>query len=78
MVDFRRNCERQLEGGLEKTGGISSRLFQKLLLVQVFQRYQPNFSTLLRLKKSIRESAFRENIIVVVLTLNANFACELH
>ena len=40
------------------------------LLVKVFKRYQPYFSTLLCLKKSIRESAFREDIIVIVIAFS--------
>ena len=36
----------------------------RCLPVEIFQRYQLNFTTLLCLKKSIRESAFREDIII--------------
>lgn len=38
------------------------------LLVKVFQRYQLNFTAILCLKKSICESAFREDIVVIVVT----------
>ena len=40
------------------------------LLVEIFQRYQVNFATLLCLKKSIRESAFREDIIMIVVAFS--------
>lgn len=40
------------------------------LLVEIFHRYQLNFTTLLCLKKSIRESAFREDIIMIVVTFS--------
>ena len=42
----------------------------RCLLVEIFQCYQLNFATLLCLKKSIRESAFRENIIMIVVAFS--------
>ena len=42
------------------------------LLVEVFQCYQLNFATLLFLKKSIRESTFREDIVVIVVAFSEN------
>ena len=40
------------------------------LLVKVFQRYQPNFTSLLCLKKSLCESTFSRNIVVIVVTFS--------
>ncbi len=38
------------------------------LLVKIFQRYQPNFTTLLCLKKPVRKPTLRENIVVVIVS----------
>ena len=40
------------------------------LNVEIFQCYQPNFTTFLCLKKSICESALREDIVVVVIAFS--------
>ena len=42
------------------------------LLVDIFQRYQLNFTTLLCLKKSICKSAFRKDIVMVVVAFSEN------
>ena len=47
------------------------------LLVEIFQRYQLNFTTLLCLKKSIRESAFREDIIIIIVVAFSKYRCVI-
>ena len=50
----------------------------RCLPVEIFQRYQLNFTTLLCLKKSIRESAFRKDIIMIVVAFSKYRCVILH